>query len=198
MPTPTLLTRSHYTHTRQPYTENMFHTTNILLLLLLFLLSIIVTTSSSSSSNNSSITTYTTDDDVNGGPLDWSFKEFLHQPDSGLLTTANVGLIVAFEDQPNDGVTWEASNQPSNLIRNGGKLIWTKKTNLLFLTPPSRTQSAAAMLSWNDGEKQHAGVMFGGLQTGHVLSDTWLYRKLSSSTAWYVVQKILMSPLFRP
>ena len=166
----------------------MFHK-NILLLLLLFLLSIIVNTSASS--NNST-------DDV--GPLDWSFKEFLHQPDSGLLATANVGLIVAFEHDKHDGVTWEAStitstisNHPSNLIRNGGKLIWTKKTNLLYKTPPSRTQSAAAMLSWNDGEDQLADVMFGGLQNGiHALSDTWLYRKLSSSTAWYV-QKILMS-----
>ena len=161
----------------------MFHK-NILLLLLLFLLSIIVNTSASS--NNST-------DDVS--PLDWSFKEFLHQPDSGLLATANVGLIVAFEHQKNDGVTWEAStinNQPSNLIRNGGKLIWTKKTNLLYKTPPSRTQSAAAMLSWNDGEDQLADVMFGGFTSEHALSDTWLYRKQSSSTAWYV-QKILMS-----
>jgi len=119
---------------------------------------------SSSSTDNSTST------DV--GPLDWDFKEYLTQPDSGiissLLTTANVGLIVAFQNDvtPGEssggspGITWEASNPPSSLIRNGGKLRWSKKTNLLFKTPPSRTQADSAILSWNDGEKEHAVVMF--------------------------------------
>jgi hypothetical protein len=131
-------------------------------------------------------------------PLDWEFKEYLTQPDSGiissLVTTADVGIVVAFQNTAiagastleTPGTTWEASIQ-SNV--NGGKLIWSKKTNLLFKTPSSRTQADAAILSWNDGNKEHAAVMFGGFaisdtQRGHALHDTWIYRKTSTSTAW--------------
>jgi hypothetical protein len=110
-------------------------------------------------------------------------------------------MIVAYTNSPGTvsgntpGITWEASTVPGALlVRDGGDLVWVKKTNLLFRTPPSRIHSDAAIMSWIDKYEKdslHAVVMFGGVPSEtsiEVLGDTWIYEQTPTLTRWHQLQ----------
>ena len=145
-----------------------------------------------------------------GTHLDWQFQTFAAQPDNGfvaslLLSRPTAGLVLAFENAApknnnngngnnslyidtgtsTPGVTWEASTAPgAPTIRNGGKLLWTKKTSLLYSSPPSRTQADSAIISW-DNLQGHAVVLFGGISGKQLRDDTWVYQVTSAGYYWY-------------
>jgi hypothetical protein len=147
-------------------------------------------------------------------PLDWNFMTFATQPDSGFLSTLRVrnfdntiGVVVAFEnarstaasgdrsnhDEDAAGITWIGSNDAGfQKITDGGNLLWSKQTSLLYSSPPSRLSSDTAMICYAYGVNQKAEegvcgvVMFGGQTTGgKPLSDTWLYRQTPAGKYWF-------------
>ena len=140
---------------------------------------------------------------VNNSELDWKFHSFPTQPDFALLASLinlnnKKGKIVAYTNSPSSGsadtpgVTWEASTLPNaRSVQKGGNLIWSKKTDLLGKTPPSRIHSDAAIMTWNPQfggltrYTLHAVIMFGGLTTANeVLGDTWVYTETTAQTSW--------------
>ena len=94
------------------------------------------------------------------------------------------GEIVGFEpdDDAKTGVTWEYE-----ALSTGQARSWTRKTDLMYNKPPTRTSARTSMISWFDKLGSGQGmILFGGLGSDNkkILGDTWLYRKETIGAYW--------------
>lgn len=130
--------------------------------------------------------------------LSWQFMPVPDQPPGGSLVASlpikdyndvgqrSSGNVIAFQNADSDdnngadpGITWEVQEQNKGGAEPG--ILWSKQTNLLFSSPPSRSQADASIMTWGtemssadygSNLKAYGVVMFGGQSGGKALGGT--------------------------